>query len=225
MTRTSSEADYGAVHGEAGAAAAAEAEAAPAHAQRAPPESLDELIDRLGEAAGGHDDTSLGMLFETVGTRSFGPLLLLVGLILVTPISGIPGVPTLVGAIVMLISVQLLVGKRHFWLPQWIQRRRVPGTTLCAALQRMRRPARFVDRILRPRLAVLADGPALYGVAVVCASMAAVLPPLELLPFAASVAGAALAAFGLALISRDGLLVLIALLIVGGGVLAFGELV
>jgi hypothetical protein len=44
----------------------------------------------------------------------------------------------------------------------------------------------------------------------------ATMPPLELLPFAATIAGIALAAFGLAIVARDGVLVVIAVLFTVG---------
>jgi hypothetical protein len=50
-----------------------------------------------------------------------------------------------------------------------------------------------------------------YVIALVCILVAATMPPLELIPFAATAAGAALTAFGLSLIAHDGVMVLIAL--------------
>ena len=50
-------------------------------------------------------------------------------------------------------------------------------------------------------------------IAIVCVLLAAAMPPMELVPFSANGAGAALVAFGLALIARDGLLAVLALLI------------
>ncbi len=167
------------------------------------------------------DDTrSVGALVETAGARSFGPLLLLAELIVVSPISGIPGVPTVVGVVVALVSVQMLRGRRHFRLPGWIARRRVPGDKLRTAIAWTRRPARFADHLLRPRLLVLTDGIALYAVSLLCLGIAGVMPLLELVPFSASLAGAALAALGVALTLRDGLFGLVALLVIGGAALA-----
>jgi hypothetical protein len=45
---------------------------------------------------------------------------------------------------------------------------------------------------------------------VVCIAIALTMPPLEILPFVASLSGAALTAFGLSLVAGDGLLGLIA---------------
>src|SRR5690606_15941015 len=72
------------------------------------PSSLVEVLDRLEEAAREQSDIALGAILEAVGRRSFGPLLLVAGLIALSPLSGIPGMPTTVGVLVLIIAVQLL---------------------------------------------------------------------------------------------------------------------
>jgi hypothetical protein len=73
-----------------------------------------------------------------------------------------------------------------------------------------RRPARFVDRFIRPRLLMLVEGRALYIIGFMCGASALALPPMEFMPFMAGGGGAALTAYGLALIAHDGLLALFA---------------
>ncbi|MEE4382194.1 MAG: exopolysaccharide biosynthesis protein, partial [Pseudomonadales bacterium] len=82
--------------------------------------SLGELLDQLRAAVEADGaEVSVGELMEAVGRRSFAPVLLLVGLLLVSPLSGIPSFPTLMALLVCLVSVQMLLGRRHFWLPRW----------------------------------------------------------------------------------------------------------
>jgi hypothetical protein len=106
--------------------------------KRSTPETLEQLLDRLGEADNGCQQTSLGAIFETVGTRSFGPLLVVCGLLAISPLSGVPGVPTTIGILVVLIAAQLLIGRHHFWLPRWLLSRCVSHTIFDAALRRAR---------------------------------------------------------------------------------------
>lgn len=73
----------------------------------------------------------------------------------------------------------------------------------------MRSPARFVDRLLRPRLTQLVQNGGAYAVAIVCALIAIGAPALELVPFSASFAGAVFTVFGLSIVSRDGVLALL----------------
>lgn len=157
------------------------------------------------------DRPSLGAILEAVGNRSFGPLLLLAGLITFAPLIGdIPGVPTIMGLFVLLIGVQMLFRRKHFWLPHWLLSRSVAQDKLCKAVQWLRPAARFLDRLLRPRLTIFTSGVAVYLIAIVCILLALAMPVMELVPFSANGAGAALTAYGLALTMRDGLLALFA---------------
>ena len=170
--------------------------------------NLEQLLDRLGEAGHGDERVSLGAILEVVGRRSFGPLLLVAGLITLAPVIGdIPGVPTIIGMSVLLIAGQLLFRREHFWLPRWLLERSVARDNLGKALKWLRPPARFIDRLLRPRLTIFTQH---IAIATACVIIAAAMPAMELIPFSANAAGAALTAFGLSLIAGDGLPALLA---------------
>ena len=177
--------------------------------------NLEELLDELAQAGEHGGKVSLDELIRKIGRRSFGPLLLFAGLVAVSPLSGIPGMPTTVAVLVVTVAVQFLLRRDHFWLPQWLLQRELPHDKLCRAIELLRRPARFIDRFLRPRLAFMTHAAGIYAIAVLCVVIAATMPPLELLPFAATAAGAALSMFGLALIASDGLLAIVALVVTG----------
>jgi hypothetical protein len=172
--------------------------------------NLEQLLERIDRAAADREKISLGMIVESIGSRSFGPLLLMAGLILFSPISGIPGVPTLMGLLVLLIAGQLLFHRRHFWLPQWLLKFSLSKKKLCKALLWLKKPARFIDRWLRPRLCFLITGASTHIIAALCAVLAIAMPVMELVPFSATTVGAALTAFGLSLIAHDGVLALVA---------------
>lgn len=182
------------------------------------PKDLEELLDQLEWSADTHPSRiSVEEIITAVGTRSFGPLLLLVGVLIASPLSGIPTFPTLTALIVFLVSLQLLMGRKHFWLPAWLLHRSVPGERMATAVRWLRPSARFIDRFIRPRLTILVKGPVTPRItALLCLIIAAVMPLLEFIPFSSSLAGVVLAAFGLALVSRDGLLALIAYAAAGG---------
>ena len=165
----------------------------------------------MSEADDGGDRIEVRAVFESVGTRSYGPLLLLAGLVTLTPLIGdIPGVPTVMGAFVVLISAQLLLGRDHFWLPAWMLNRSAPRDKFRKALGWMRRPARATDKILRRRLPFFTTRPAQLAAGVVCLVIGAAMPLMEIVPFSANGAGAALTAFGLSFVSKDGLLAVVA---------------
>ncbi|MFW6054805.1 MAG: exopolysaccharide biosynthesis protein [Thermodesulfobacteriota bacterium] len=176
--------------------------------------NLGELLDRIASRVEDDQDRiSLGMILETVGGRSFGPLLLLLGVILLSPLSGIPGLPTTMGLLVLLISVQMLFHRDHFWLPACLLRRSVGHNGLYKALRWLRPLARFIDRFLQPRLRIFIRGCSVYLVAIVCLVMAVITPLMEVVPFFATSTGAVFTAFGLSLIANDGFLALIAFML------------
>jgi hypothetical protein len=112
--------------------------------------------------------------------------------------------------LVLLIAVQLLIRRDHFWMPQWLLKRSVARKKIDKALKWLTPPARFIDRFLRPRLTYLVQDAGTYVVAVVCVAVAATMPAMELVPFSATIAGAALAMLGLALVADDGVLAIVA---------------
>lgn len=174
--------------------------------------NLQQLLDQIGRASNEHRYVTLGQVVDSVGRRSFGPLLSVVGLILASPLSIIPGLPTTMGVFVLLLSIQLLAVRQELWLPAWLKRRSLASEDVDKALLRMRPVARFVDRWLKRRLAVLVQGPTEYLIAALCLGIALCMPLMEVVPMSASSAGVVFTAFGLALLYHDGLLALIALL-------------
>lgn len=174
---------------------------------------LRELCDQHHRDSRGNDKSpghvSVGDIIHVVGDRSFAPLLMLVGMLLVSPLSGVPTFPSMVAGIVLLVTLQMLYGRSHFWLPARLLNVQVPCDKMETALTWLQRPARFIDRLTRQRLVVLVRGPSIYLIAIICLSIACFLPIMELILFSSSLAGAVLVVFGVALVARDGLLALV----------------
>jgi hypothetical protein len=174
-----------------------------------------DVVDRMEAAGERKERVSLGAVMRAVGERSFGPLLLVPGLIVVSPLSGIPGLPTIMAAVVLLIASQLLMGMDHIWLPQFLLRRSVSAEHFRQAIGLLKLVARASDSVASRRLTFLTRGAAVHVIALSCALIALTMPLLEVLPFANSVSAAAISAFGLALTARDGLLAAVAFVITG----------
>ncbi|MDG4867731.1 exopolysaccharide biosynthesis protein [Guyparkeria sp. 1SP6A2] len=175
------------------------------------PENLRDLLDLLAAADGESGVVTFGEMLDVAGRRSFGPMLLLAGVIVLAPLIGdIPGVPTAVGVFVFLLAWQMLSGREHIWLPNWMLVRSVPRAKLRRAIDWLQPIARLVDRLLKSRLHVLVVGPARYAIAIVVMATSLLMPVMEFIPFSANVAGILLVVLGLALVARDGLMTLIA---------------
>lgn len=158
------------------------------------------------------DRVSLDSMLQATGRRSFGPVLFVAGLVMLAPVIGdIPGVPVLMGVIVALTAGQLLLRRKHIWLPHWLLRRSVARGKLDKTLAWLLPIARFLDRWSRPRLSLFTEGTAMYVIAIASVAIALATPAMEVVPLTANVAGIAIAAFGLSLIVHDGLVALLAL--------------
>ncbi|AHI28098.1 exopolysaccharide biosynthesis protein [Marinobacter similis] len=185
--------------------------------QTQPPANLTDVLQRLRENTRGQDEISVGDLLSAVGQRSFGPVVLIAGLITIAPLIGdIPGVPTLLGLVVLLTLGQLLFQRQSVWIPNKLSNRRVARETLIKGLDWMQKPACFVDRWTRPRLTWLVRGPGQYLMAVICMLVAAAMPAMEVVPFSANGGALALMVFGMAMVVEDGVLALLGMAITGG---------
>jgi hypothetical protein len=192
------------------------------------PERVGDILDRLEQIARDEGEVSLGKVVEALGNRSHGPFLLIPALIDISPVGGIPGLPTLLGAVIILVAAQMLLGRKHLWLPGFLARRSLSPEKTCKTTAKLRGLARFLDRWFHGRMPRLTKGTFVRVAAGLCILLALTVPPLELLPFATTAPMAAIAAFGLALLVRDGLLMIIATVLataavgIGLGLLASG---
>ena len=179
------------------------------------PRDLEELLAAIEAIEAPSGRVRFEDVLEAIGRRSFGPLLLAGVVTLMPVISGIPGIPALMACFTLLVCAQLLMGRRTFWLPAWLQRRWISRTALLKGLGYLHRPARWVDRLLGQRLTCLTGRRGMQASALTCLLVAIGMPPMELIPFSANVAGLTLSLFGLALMARDGLLALFGFALAG----------
>ncbi|WP_237673918.1 exopolysaccharide biosynthesis protein [Vreelandella profundi] len=177
---------------------------------------LMDLIDSIEEMEQDASQVSVNDVVYAVGRRSFGPLLLVAGLITLAPIIGdIPGMPTLMAVLVLLVSGQLLAGREAFWLPNWLLKRSLSREKFDKAIKWMKKPARWIDGLLRVRLPWLTGYIGIRVTAVVCLLIALAMPPMEFIPFSANGAGLALTLLGLGLVARDGVALLLGFALFG----------
>lgn len=186
-------------------------------------ETIEPLLDAAGDASDGRT-TSVGQIVEALGENSLTPNLIFVALAVVSPLSGVPLFSSICGITIALISGQMLAGRDHLWLPSFVMSRRIDSGKLDRALKVMRRPARWLDRVTRPRLAFLVHGPLRKLTQALCLVCGLAMPVLELVPFTSSILGSVVSLLAFGMLARDGLFTAIGLAILaalGGGVLWF----
>ncbi|WP_157961733.1 exopolysaccharide biosynthesis protein [Acuticoccus kandeliae] len=182
---------------------------------------LQTLLREVVEAGQG-ETVSVADALEAVGQKSFGALLLLPSVVIVSPISGIPGTPTLAAVMIVLVCVQFLLGRDTVWLPARLLRMRIARHRLEWAVGRAGPVLTRFDRLVRPRFSFMINRWTIIAMVVICAALAATMPPMELLPLTSTLTAAIIALFALAILAGDGLLALGAMgasLLAGGGFL------
>ncbi len=179
--------------------------------QEQAPQNLTGLLDQVKAAGVSAESITVADIREKLGRRSFGPLLLFSGLVLLTPIAGLPLLPGIFGLIIMLTAGQMLLGWRELWLPDFLLQRSLTRQNVARFDAAARRVAGTVDNFVRPRWPYLTEPPLPLVIAALCFLMGLLLLPLEFIPFTSSIPGFPVAAFGLALMTRDGLFVIVGL--------------
>lgn len=184
--------------------------------QDAAPRRTSEL---LADLADGDDGTLIpfSRLLEGFGRRGFGVLLLAATLPSFLPLP--IGAGAISGPLIMLLGLQLLLLRNQPWLPGAIRRRGFRRESFSRFLRRTRPWLERLERICRPRLngLIVSAGAGLFtGLLLVLNGLLLSLP----IPFTNYPFGILMVLFAVALIERDGVLMLVAWLIGLGAVIA-----
>ncbi|MEG2805324.1 exopolysaccharide biosynthesis protein [Stenotrophomonas sp.] len=148
----------------------------------------------------------LGTILRDLQQSAFGVFLFVAILPAFIPIPGVAGAVS--GPLIVLIGAQMLFGMRRPWLPRFIAGRGPRRGTMHRFLARIDRPLRRLDKLLKPRLpALLVPYPAhaFTGLLLILVAVLLSLP----IPFTNYLFGFQLLLFALALLERDGVLMLL----------------
>lgn len=180
------------------------------------PESIEEVLDCVEDAGDGDERVAVSEIVDQIGDSAFAPLMLVPALIMISPATAVFGVATFCGLATALIAFQMMIGRERLWLPGFIRRRTVPRKWLDSALHWLSKPARLVDGLTHQRLPALTASPFDRLWAFVCMVAALFIPVFELVPMSATIIAAAILLFSLAMVARDGLLVILGVSVLGG---------
>lgn len=180
--------------------------------------NLSGVLDEIGAKVsdGNSESVTLGDILDAVGRRSYGPLLLVIGLFAISPATVIPGMTWLTAALTLVVAGQMAVGMRSIWMPKKALGAQVSRKALLSGLEKARPWAKRVDAVLKPRLTFLSKPPFVNVIALLVIFAALITFPLGLIPFAPLAPGLAVVAFGLGMVARDGLWLALGAVAVGG---------
>jgi len=172
--------------------------------------TLGDVLDRIEKVASAArlDDRAVTVrdVMSTIGRRGYGPILLLVGLVSISPLTLAPGATSIAATVTLILSLQLAAGAPHPWLPRRARALEVPPKALSRWARRLRPWANRLDAVLQPRFVFLAESPFINVGALMCIVAALMTYPLSLIPAAPLAPGIAITLFGLGVTARDGML-------------------
>lgn len=183
---------------------------------------LSQLVTSLPEGS-----ITIRQLLSLIGEQGMLLFAMILTIPFLTPIP-LPGVSTVFGAIIMLISLGVIFN-RVPWLPGALMNRTIASERLAPVLRSGSNLFTRIERIIRPRLLPL-TGSALInrfnGIVLFLAGFILILP-LPVLPFSNTLPGWSVLLLAAGIIQRDGLLILLSyvmtifsIIYVGGAMLA-----
>ncbi len=172
------------------------------------PSRTSELLQNMAEDET-KTDYSFAEIMQRFHHRAFGMLLLILTLpnFIPAPI----GIGGILGPLVALLGLQLMLGFDHPWLPKWFRHRQISRETIGKLHRRLGGTLRFIERLSKPRVPSISKGVGLRftGLMLIGLGVALALP----IPFTNYPFGFVLLTYAIALIERDGFLMIICWLV------------
>jgi hypothetical protein len=160
---------------------------------------LSAILKAIAEAQG-HDRISVGDLLVALKRRALGALMFIFAIITALPMP--PGVSAIVGAPLVFLTAQLMLGM-NAWLPRIISDRSLSRVDFQRVVNAAAPWLARAESIMKPRAEFLAKRPAIYVVGFIALLMA--LMVLLPIPGANMAPSVAICIIALGLIERDGL--------------------
>lgn len=168
------------------------------------PPSASNLLAELRDAFP-NEKITVQELIERLEGRAIGLLLLILALPMCIP--NVPGISTIFGVLIVAPGVQMVVGGKTLWLPRRVRAWSFPRDGFQRAIEVSTPYLRKIERFVRPRWSVFTRGPfaMLFGLQTLLMAFVLTLP----IPFGNWPPAMTVAMTALALLQRDGLLMLL----------------
>ena len=172
---------------------------------------LQSVLDQIVSALDGADSVDLKTVVEAFGDRAFGPIMVLCGLCMMTPLGAIPGIPPAFGLIVIVFALQLLFRRQSPWMPEVLRKVKIPADKLSKVQAKVRPLLAKIDGIISPRLQWASTGSMQIVVSIIAIVLSITFFPLGMVPFGVMAPAAIVLILGLGITARDGVLILMGL--------------
>ena len=174
--------------------------------------ALTGTLDTIREGTDG-DKITVHALIEALNSRGFGPLLIGPALITILPTGAIPGMPDVCSLIVILMSLQILFRRSHPWIPSKLADFSFSREKFLDALDKAKPYTERVDKVIYPRLKYFTGEQFEPVIAVMAILLSVCIMIMGFIPFLAALPASGILFLGLALVGRDGLMMVFAFII------------
>jgi hypothetical protein len=151
------------------------------------------------------ETVTLGEVAEEFGSRALGALLFVFAVPNLLPLP--PGSSTILGAPLLLLAPQVLIGVVGPWLPKKLRQRPLKTASLRILLSRFVGPLQKIERLSRPRLLWLFGPIGDRSIGLICTLLAFVL--ILPIPLGNLLPAFTIGTMALALFQRDGIIALL----------------
>ena len=165
-------------------------------------EPTSKVLDQLLSGAS-DDNVSLAWLIDGLRERSFGIILLILGLVAL-----VPGASGVIGVLLMIPAAQMLLARKGPVFPGFLARRRISKRKLARLIARINPVLRRIERVVRPRWPTPFEATKMAVGFVVFLLAATLLAPI---PFSNIIPGLVIVLLSFAYLEEDGIALCIAL--------------
>lgn len=158
-----------------------------------------------------NDSLSIGEIKNALDERGFGVLMAIAALPLCLPVPVPPGYTTFFSIPLFIFSLQMIFGMRAPWLPEWIEKKKIKRESFEKLITRANPWLRKIEKHLQPRLTYISvhTWERIIGVFSFVFALSISLPiPLTNFP-----PGWGILIMSLGLLSRDGITILIGMIV------------
>lgn len=179
------------------------------HSSAASGHTFEDLLDKISSGTEG-ENVSVRQLLDVVGRRAYGPVILILGFIALSPLTIVPGANWLVATVTWIIAIQIVFGRPYPWVPRKALDASFPRKYLLSALDMGKPIAKKADTLTKPRFVFLTEAPFINIVAIGCVLASLITYPLGLIPLGPILPSFAILLIGVGLAARDGIFLFVA---------------
>ena len=154
------------------------------------------------------DNITLHELMSLLHERGFGLILIILSLPVLVPL---PGITIIIGIPMMIFTVQMMLGHEYPYIPYFIGSKSFQRGTLSSIVEKAAIYLQRVEKIMRPRMFAMSSktGERVIGFFGFLCAISVALP----IPFGNAIPSLGIVTMSVGLLSRDGLIVLLGIII------------